>query len=124
MKSCKCYKSIDIITFYNFFNFSLLNILMKEYISIEECINFCDILGYETSQSSIRRMIVKEEIRTKKENKKIIINRLDFVNYILQKNEEKNQPKKKRKKISKIEMDEEEKTGLFSCLFFYIFCFL
>lgn len=97
---------------------------MKEYISIEECINFCDILGYETSQSSIRRMIVKEEIRTKKENKKIIINRLDFVNYILQKNEEKNQPKKKRKKISKIEMDEEEKTGLFSCLFFYIFCFL
>ena len=83
---------------------------MKNYITISECIEFCEFINYKISNIGIRKMIDRSNLSTRKENNIIFVDRLEFVELILLKRQEK---RKKSRKVKNIELSEEVNNNLF-----------
>lgn len=70
----------------------------NEYVTLADCLVFCNILDYKISERQLRRIIDKEDIETLKSNK-ILINKKQFSNLILEKYKEKSKRTVKTKNI-------------------------
>lgn len=68
----------------------------NEYVTLADCLVFCNVLNYKISERQLRRIIDKEDIDTLKESK-ILVNKQQFSSYILNKREGKSKKKNKIK---------------------------
>ena len=56
----------------------------NEYVTLADCLVFCNILDYKISERQLRRIIDTEDIETLKSSK-ILVNKKQFSNLILEK---------------------------------------
>ena len=74
----------------------------NEYVTLADCLVFCNILDYKISERQLRRIIDTEDIETFKSSK-ILVNKKQFSNLILEKYRKKSKKAIKKRDVKVID---------------------
>lgn len=74
----------------------------NEYVTLADCLVFCNILDYKISERQLRRIIDTEDIETFKSNK-ILVNKKQFSNLILEKYRKKSKKAIKKRDVKVVD---------------------
>ena len=75
---------------------------MEKFVTISDCEQFCKFIGYEISNKGLRTAIDRNIVNKKRNtNNAVLIDREEFVKYILESKNKKKRKVKKKNNVSK-----------------------